>query len=160
MLGCEFTTSEIFNAINHMGAFKAPGPDGFQTAFYQRQWPIIRESITKLVKDIFRDPSQVREVNETFLTFIPKVDQVYNISDFRPISLCNVSYKIVTKILAQRLRTVMGMLTNPCQSSFIPNRQSKDNIVIAQEIFHSMRKKKVKKGGWLSSRTWKKLMIA
>lgn len=97
-------------------------------------------TLCRLIADIFRNPLQVSEVNGTFITLIPKLDQVSNIKDFRPISLCNVSYKIVTKILAQRLRPVMSKLVNPCQSSFIPNRQSRDNIVIAQEIFYSMRR--------------------
>lgn len=56
---------------------------------------------------------------------------------------------MITKLLAQRLCLVMSTLVNPCQSSFIPNRQSRDNIIIAQEIFHSMRNKKGKKG-WLA----------
>lgn len=77
------------------------------------------------------------------------MDEVSNIRDFRPISLCNVSYKIVTKILGQRLRPVMSQLVNPCQNSFIPNRQSRDNIVIAQEIFHSLRHRKGKTG-WMA----------
>lgn len=88
-------------------------------------------------------------VNETFITLIPKVDSVSNIRNFRPISLCNVTYKIITKILEQRLRPVMSQLVNPCQSNFIPNRQSRDNIVIAQEIFHSIRFNKGKMG-WMA----------
>lgn len=70
---------------------------------------------------------------------------------FRPISLYNVSYKIVTKIRARRLRVVMEELVSPCQCSFIPHRQSGDNIVIAQEVIHSM-KKKTGKIGWMAAK--------
>lgn len=143
------TRSEIFNVINHMGAFKAPGMDGFQAVFFQSQWPIIGDSLCNMVFDIFREPSKVRDINETLITLIPKVEQVRNIKHFRPISLCNVSYKVITKLLANRLRLIMGKLVNPCQSSFVPNRQSRDNIIVAQEIFHSMRRKKGKKG-WMA----------
>lgn len=101
-----------------------------------------------MVLDIFREPHKIRDINETLITLIPKVDPVVCIKNFRPISLCNISYKVITKILAQRLRAMMGTLVNPCQSSFIPQRQSRDNIVLAQEIFHSMRKRKGKKG-WM-----------
>lgn len=140
------TRSEIFNVINHMGAFKAPGMDGFQAVFFQSQWPIIGDSLCNMVFDIFREPSKVRDINETLITLIPKVEQVRNIKHFRPISLCNVSYKVITKLLANRLRLIIGRLVNPCQSSFVPNRQSRDNIIVAQEIFHSMRRKKREEG--------------
>lgn len=131
MLARAVIPSEIFNVITHMGAFKAPGPDGLQVAFYQSQWQFVGESICNLVRNIFNDPAQVNEINETFLSLIPKGDQVCHIKDFRLISLCNVSYKVITKIMAQCLRTIMGMLISPCQISFVPNRQSRDNIVIA-----------------------------
>nr|KYP48048.1 LINE-1 reverse transcriptase isogeny [Cajanus cajan] len=67
----------------------------------------------------------------------------------RPIGLCNVSYKILTKVLAQRLRQVMGKLVHPNQCSFIPHRHSKDNIIIFQEVIHSMRYKSGNKG-WMA----------
>lgn len=89
------------------------------------------------------------EINETLITLIPKVDNASNIREFRPISLCNVSYKIIAKLLAQRLLVVMSSLVNPCQSSFVLNRQSRDNMIVAQEIFHSMRHRKGKKG-WMA----------
>ena len=80
---------------------------------------------------------------------IPKVDSPEFLKDFRPISLCNVSYKIITKMISNRLRPVMGKLVGQHQCSFIAGRQSSDNIIIAQEVIHSMR---IKKGqtGWLA----------
>lgn len=143
------TRSEIFNVVNRMGAFKAPGPDGLQAAFLQSQWQVVGESFCDMVMEVFREHQKVEAINETLITLIPKVDHVCSITDFRPISLCNVAYKVITKILAQRLRVVMSSLVNPCQSSFIPNRQSRDNIVVAQEVFHSMRNKKGK-AGWMA----------
>lgn len=110
---------------------------------------MVGESLYNLVLEIFSNPAKVFDVNETLITLIPKIDHASNIRDFRPISLCNVSYKVITKLLAQRLRVIMCALVNPCQSSFIPNRQSRDNIIVAQEIFHSMRLKRGKKG-WMA----------
>lgn len=77
---------------------------------------------------------------------IPKIDHPEELKVFRPISLCNVSFKILTKALANRLRIVMGYLTKPNQCSFIPGRQSSGNIIIAQEVIHSMRTRKSGKG--------------
>lgn len=68
---------------------------------------------------------------------------------FRPISLCNVAYKTITKMITSRLRSCLQTLVGPAQCSFIPKRQSHDNIIIAQEIFHSMRSKGGKKG-WMA----------
>lgn len=140
---------DIFNVINYMHPFKAPGIDGLQAIFFQSQWHVIGNFVCNLIQDIFRHPEQVSKINETLITLVPKVDPVVSICNFRPIILCNVSYKIITKILAQRLRQMMGSLVNPCQSSFIPNRQCRDNIILAQEIFHSMRNKRGKKG-WMA----------
>lgn len=67
-----------------------------------------------MIENIFTNPENVKEVNETLITLIPKVDQVTRIRDFRPISLCNVSYKVITKILALRLRAMMEKLVNTC----------------------------------------------
>lgn len=144
-LGREVSYEEIHRSIKSMGALKAPSPDGFQTIFYQSQWKIVGDDFCRLIRRMFQDPSQIKELNDTLLMLIPKVDSVVTVKDFRPISLCNVSYKVITKIIAQRLRAHMNSLVSPCQCSFIPKRHSNDNIVTAQEIFHSMRTKKWKK---------------
>lgn len=149
MLNKRLTRRDIHNVVNHMGAFKAPGIDGLQAAFLQIQWSTVGDSFCNLVFDVFCEPSKVKDLNDTLISLIPKVEKVSNIRHFRPISLCNVSYKVITKLLSNQLRSVMGKLVNPCQSSFVPNRQSRDNIIVAQEIFHSMRRKKGKKG-WMA----------
>lgn len=73
----------------------------------------------------------VADLNDTLITLIPKLPVVTKLKDFRPISLCNVTYKLVAKVLAQRLRVLMEKLVSPCQVSFILNRHSGDNITIA-----------------------------
>lgn len=104
-----------------------------------------------MVQFIFDDPVKVKDINGTLITLIPKKEAVTCMNDFRPISLCNDSYKTTTKIIAQLLCELMTRLTGPCQSSFIPNRQSEDNIIVTQEVFHSMRKKSGKKG-WMTTK--------
>lgn len=143
------TREEIHRAIRCMGGFKAPGPNGFQAIFYQTQWNIVGGDFCNLIMDIFNDPRRVEEINNMLITLIPKVESVLKLKDFRPISLCNVSYKTITKIIALRLKGIIEQLVGPCQCSFIPNRHSSDNIVIAQEVFHTMKNKKGKKG-WMA----------
>lgn len=137
---------EVFQTLKQMGSFKAPRPDGFQPVFYQNQWKVVGDDLFNLVSRIFENPSQVRAINDTLITLIPKKDVMTTMKDFHPISLCNVSYKVITKIISHRLHGMMGKLVGPCQSSFVPRRQSGDNIIIAQEIFHSLRKKSGKIG--------------
>lgn len=137
---------EIREAVFSMGALKAPGLDGLHPIFYQANWEIVGPSVCRLVREAFSNPEKIQEVNDTAIVLIPKVDAPTSMSQFRPISLYNVVYKVVTKVLASRLKWFMPQLVAPNQCSFIPGHHSFDNIVVAQEIFHTMRKRKGKKG--------------
>lgn len=110
----EVTQRDILNVIKHMNPFKALGVDGLQAGFFQSQWHVIGETVCNLILDIFKNTGKVSDINETLITLVPKVDPVVRIRNFRPITLCNVSYKIVTKILVQRLQGLMGSLVNSC----------------------------------------------
>lgn len=143
------TEEEIHRAIKNMGPFKAPGVDGFQAIFFQSQWKIMGKDFCSMIKGMFQEPAQIGDINDTLITLIPKVENVTMIKDLRPISLCNVSYRVITKIIAERLKGMMSNLVSPCQCSFIPNRHSGDNIIIAQEVFHLIRTKKGNKG-WMA----------
>ena len=102
-----------------------------------------------MIKQCFEDPSLLRSMNDVVITLIPKVDLVVNLKQWRPISLCNVFYKTITKILAWRLRPVIKKLIHPCQCSFIPHRNCGDNIILARKVVHTMRTKRSGKG-WLA----------
>src|ERR1044072_3110055 len=141
--------AEVKDAVFEMGPLKAPGPDGLQALFFQYQWHIIGNSVIQFVQQCFNDPQQVTQVNETLLVLIPKIEAPERIIHYRPISLCNVIYKIVTKVLTNRLKRAMADLVSPNQCSFVPGRHSSDNIIISQEIFHSMRFLH-RKNGWMA----------
>lgn len=85
-------------------------------------------------------------LSEVLLVFIPKIEHPQSITQFRPLSLCNVTYKVITKLITNRLKEVLGELIAPTQSSFIPGRQMTDNVIICQELIHSMRRKHGHKG--------------
>lgn len=90
------------------------------------------------------------DMNRTLISLIPKQDVLECLTHFRPISLCNVVVKIISKVVANHLRPLMAKLTAPNQSSFVPTRQATDNIVLVQEVIHSLKNRKGRKGGLLA----------
>ncbi|XP_010236635.1 uncharacterized protein LOC104584175 [Brachypodium distachyon] len=133
-----FSDDEISNALFQIGPLKAPGVDGFPTRFYQRNWQIMREEITKAVRPFFETGEMPADVNTTAIVLIPEVDQPRTLKDYRPISLCSVLYKIVAKCLVNRLRPILGELISPNQSAFVPGRLITDNALLAFECMHSI----------------------
>ncbi|XP_016178547.1 uncharacterized protein LOC107621000 [Arachis ipaensis] len=140
------TVAEIRKAIFSIGSLKAPGIDGFPALFYKENWNVIQKNVVDHVLHIWNNPCNIKECNQTLISLIPKVQVPESITQFRPIALCNVSYKCITKILVERIKPALDGRISPYQSSFIPGRKIQDNIIIAKEILHSMKKIKGKKG--------------
>ncbi|CAN1808039.1 Transposon TX1 uncharacterized 149 kDa protein [Linum perenne] len=113
---------EVKAALMSMGKLKAPGRDGFHPLFYQHSWETVGGSVTKFVSECFSNPNLISSVNDTLLVLLPKVRRPKNMSQLRPISLCNVLYKLVMKCLTNRLRPLMNKLIISNQSSFVPGR--------------------------------------
>jgi hypothetical protein len=129
-----------------MKTYKAPGPDGFQPFFYQSWWRVIGSSVCKFIRRILDDSVDVADFNQTCLVLIPKILRPEFLHQFRPTGLCNVNYKILTKLMVNRLTNLLLSLVTKYQSSFVPRRQITYNIIVAQEIIHSMGKLKGRKG--------------
>lgn len=140
------TKEEVTQALLQMHPFKALGPDGFQGIFFKQYWHIVGDDIVKFISDAFTTGNFHPSLSETLLVPIPKVDFPSNFKEFRPISLCNTIYKLITKVMVNRLRPFLDQIVGPYQSSFLPGRGTCDNDVILQEAIHSMRKSKRKKG--------------
>lgn len=138
---------EIWNTVQCINPYKAPGPDGIQAFFYHKFWDIVGKDVCDFVKNYFQSASIPRDVNKTLIVLIPKCDNPDSLKLFRPISLCNVLYKIITKIIVGRIRPLLHKIVSPFQSSFIPGRSTNDNVIITQEILHTLRLKKGKRGG-------------
>lgn len=145
-LAREISPSEVRVALFQMKAWKAPGVDGFQAGFYQKCWESVGKDLVNLVQDAFRTGSFNVELNQRLIVLIPKVSNPEYVKEFRPISLSTVAYKLITKVLVNRLRPLLSDLVGPLQSSFIPGRQAADNIFIAQEIIHTIKKSRSKNG--------------
>lgn len=121
---------EIHEAIRRMMGFKAPSLEGLQTIFHQSQWSIAGLALCDLIHMMEDNIGDIADVNETFIMFILKVDNVTFSKHMRPIGLCNVSYKVLTKVLAHSLKTVMETWLAPNQCSFVPQTYSSVNIII------------------------------
>jgi len=113
---------------------KALGPDGFSAGFFQRAWPIVGEDVIEAILDFFSYGKLLREVNATIITLVPKRSNPSVMGDFRPISCCNIVYKCITKIIANRLLKGLDDIVGPNQGAFIPGRSIAENIMLAQEL--------------------------
>jgi hypothetical protein len=135
----EFTKEEISDALFQIGPLKALGPDDFPARFFQRNWDTVKTDVVKGVQNFFASGVMPPRINDTTIVLIPKKEESELLKDFRPISLCNVIYKVVSKCLVNRLRPLLQDLIAPTQSAFIPGRLITDNVLIAFECLHAIR---------------------
>lgn len=140
------TKDEVKKALFSMGSYKSPGPDGYHPIFFKKHWNHIGNSIYKLVVNCFANPSLIKDLNQTLISLIPKCDDPSKVTHLRPIALCNVSYKIISKVIVQRLKCFLPYVVSPNQSSFIAGRSAIDNILVMQEAIHSLNHLKGNKG--------------
>jgi hypothetical protein len=103
----------VKKAAFSIGDFKAPGPDGLHAVFYKRFWNICGDEITREVLQALNAGQIPEGWNDTTVVLIPKVDEPELVTQFRPISLCNVIYKITSKLLAARLKTILPEVISP-----------------------------------------------
>ncbi|XP_048430549.1 uncharacterized protein LOC125472766 [Pyrus x bretschneideri] len=129
---------EIWDAVKRIGALKAPGPNGIG----HECWDIIKDSVSVMVKEFFENCTILRLIDHTNIALIPKVENPEVVSNYRPISLCNVSYKIITKIIIKRLKPLIDHCISGNQGAFSPGCSIHNNILIAHEMFSSFKSKK------------------
>lgn len=104
---------EVEATIKQMASLKSPGPDGFKTCFYQKHWSIVGDEVSTAVLSFLNGNALNAFVNFTYIAFIPKIKCPLSVSEYMPISLCNVLYKILSKILAHRLKKVLSDILSP-----------------------------------------------
>ncbi|PKU65218.1 Putative ribonuclease H protein [Dendrobium catenatum] len=131
---------EIKEAIFLGSSKSSPGPDGFNFEFYKSTWLITGPLVCKAVKSFFSKGYLPKMAKATAIALIPKSTHASNISDYRPIALCNVFYKIISKILASRMKEIMPFIIGNNQAGFIKKRIATDNILLASEILSDFKK--------------------
>ncbi|GLT60633.1 hypothetical protein SLA2020_333910 [Shorea laevis] len=135
-LCADITLEEVRIATFQLGAFKAPGPDGFPGVFYQKHWDLVGGDVHRAISRFWATGFLLKEFNKTNIILIPKVKNPQTLSQYRPISLCNFVSKIISRIMVNRLQPFLSQIISPEQSAFVPGRMIQDNLVVAHEAFH------------------------
>ena len=137
-----FSENEVWNVINRSDGNKAPGPDGFNMHFFKTYWSLIKADVMRIFEQFFESGSFDKRLNASFIALILKCTSALGLNEFRPISLVGCIYKILAKVLANRLRDVIDKVIGPNQFSFIKGRQILDCSLVANEVIDEIEKKR------------------
>lgn len=143
-----FTIEEVKDALFSMAPDKSPGPDGYSPAFYQHFWKEIGQDIAQFIIECVNTGSFPLGFNDANITLVPKKAIPISMGDLRPIALCNVAYKVMSKMLANRLKVILEGIISISQSAFIPGRLISDNVLIVAEVVHYLNRKREGITGW------------
>ena len=138
------TDVEVVQALSSLGSSKAPRPNGFTALFFKKYWSVVKEEVLGCIRNFFLNHILMQEQNHTHIALIPKQSGAHTVHHFRPISLCNIVYKIITKILANRLKVMLPKFISPLQSAFVPSRNIQDNTILAYDLLYSFKHKRGK----------------
>ena len=134
-------SSEIKDVVFSLNGDGAPGPDGFGGHFYQTFWDIVGVNVVNSVQEYFLDGRLPSNINSNMIVLIPKIPGSKSMGDYRPIALANFQFKIVTKIVADRLASITSRIISIEQQGFIWDRNISDCVILASEAINSLDKK-------------------
>ena len=137
-----YDADEVKTALFQMAPSKAPGVDGFTAGSYQCHWDLLKNDVTQALLDFLNGGELPAGMNDTSITLIPKVRHPQSIMQYRPIALCPVLYKIGAKTVTNRMREHMREIVSDEESAFVPSKLITDNVLVAYESIHSMRRRK------------------
>ena len=123
---------------------KIPDLDGWTVEFYIQFFDLVGEDLLEAIEDSKKRGEVIKYINSTFLSLIPKVNKPTYFDDFRPIALCNMCYKTIAKLIANRIGPIMSRSLYDEKLGFLKGRRILDTIGTAQECLHSIKEKKLK----------------
>lgn len=126
----EFTSEDVCKAVKEMYPIRAPGVDGLPSLFCQKFWGIVKNEVISVCPNVLDNNDTVDCLNEILIILISKKDNPTRVDDYRPINLCNVIYKTISKCLANRLKVTMHIAITDTQSAFVEGRVIYDNVII------------------------------
>lgn len=147
------TDAEIKHVVKAIKSDSAPGIDGMTGHFFQKYWSVTGEQVTKEVKEFFVSGVIPTDWNHTQLCLLPKVPNANQMKDLRPISLCSVIYKIISKVLSNRLKTILPRIVSQTQGAFVAGRLISDNLLIAHEMIHGLKTNPNCRGDFIAIKT-------
>ena len=146
----EFTNEEVVAALKQIHPNKAPRLDGMSVVFFQKYWSIVGNNVTNMVINVLNHNIPIPKLNKTNISLIPKINNPKRMMDFRPINLCNVVYKLISKTLDNRLKALLPNIISKNQSAFTSDRLITDNVLIAFELMHYLDHKTAGKEGFMA----------
>lgn len=141
-LTAPFSRDEIKDTVWSCDGDKSPGPYGFNLLFYMKFWHLLKFEVCDFIQEFYTNASFPKAITATFLALIPKKDHPQSLSEYRPISSIGSMYKIVAKLVANRLKSVLGKVISSSQSAFLPGRQILDRVVVVNELLDLAKKRK------------------
>ena len=114
------------------------GPDGMPFVFYQSYWHVVGADVSVAVLSCLNSSKIPHSLDHTYVTLIPKTKNLERFTEYKPISLCNVIYKLISKVFANHLKKVLPTVISETQSVFVPGRLITDNVLIAFETLYHM----------------------
>ncbi|XP_057854761.2 uncharacterized protein LOC131064586 [Cryptomeria japonica] len=129
---------EVKLVVFGLGSDKSPGPNDFPALFFQKFWDILAKDILGVVEESRAGGFVLRDFNNTFIALIPKKAEITSFDDFYPISLCNTIYKIISKVMANRLKQILDLVISSEQSGFAPGKSIYEGIILAHEVIYSI----------------------
>lgn len=136
------SVEQVWEALFSLPLDKSLGPDGFPTFFLQMYWKVVMKDVVKAVQELFGAKSLLKEINSTFLILISKFPRASTLDKFRPISLFNSFYKIISKVLTTRMIKLLPLIIFKKKSGFVPGRQILYSVMIVHQMIHSLESNK------------------
>lgn len=133
-----FVEDEVWFAFSQMHSLKSPGPDGYSAGFFQNSRATMGQDVIRAALHFLNGEQFEEGLNATNICLVPKVSSPTQVTDYRSISLCYVIYKLISKVLANRLKNVLPIIISSEQSAFILGRLITNNVLVAFETLHTM----------------------